>query len=238
MPNLLSRRITFGGDLVPALIASTPNIIRPTRKMNVTPIPGSSREVVDMDDAWECYDQPYTLFVGDGSIDSVQQPLRNVARVLYKDGWQELIDDFEPNYFRLAYYQGPFDVENRKTRVGKFDVSFRCRPERYLTSGKTPVVVVSGGKINNPTSFNAKPLIHITGSGSGTVSIAGQEMSFTGLVDYLNIDCDTMDVYRLSSENRNSLMSGVFPVLFEGENTITFSGGISSVTITPRFWVI
>ena len=63
-------------------------------------------------------------------------------------------------------------------------------------------------------------------------------MEFTGIVDYLNIDCDKMDVYRLSSENRNNLMSGTFPVLFEGENSITISGGISSVTITPRFWVI
>lgn len=232
------RKITFGGELVPAFIASAPNIVRPTRKMTVTPIAGSNREFVDMQDAWEAYDQKYTLFVGDGSENSIQATLEDVARVLYKTGYQELRDDYEPDIYRMAYYQGPFDVENRRTYLGVFDVSFRCRPERYLLSGSTPVDVTSGSKIINPTAFNAKPLIHIEGSGNGTLNIAGQVVTITGMIDYLNIDCDKMDVYRLSSENRNNLMEGDFPVLFEGENNITFTGGITAVTITPRFWVI
>ena len=84
MPNLLKRRITFGGELVPALIASAPKIIRAKRKITVVQVAGSNREVVDMEDAWECYDQPYTLFVGDGTEDSIQEALVSVADVLYK----------------------------------------------------------------------------------------------------------------------------------------------------------
>lgn len=236
--DLLNRRIYFGGDLVPALIASTPHIIRPVRKMTTTPIPGASREVVEMEDAWEPYNQPYTLFVGDGSEDSVQEPLNDVARVLYKTGWQVLVDDYEPDIFRMAYFQGPFDVESKKTMLGKFDVSFRCRAERFLVSGNTPVEVETGTILTNPTSFNAKPLIHVEGSGSGSITIAGQEITLTGMVDYLNIDCDTMNVYRLASENRNSLMEGEFPVLSAGNNAVEFTGGITKVVITPRYYVI
>lgn len=236
--DLLNRKITFGGDEVPALIASAPHIIRPTRKGTVTPIPGSSRELVEMEDAWESYDQPYSMFVGDGTPDSIQEALNEVARVLYKTGLQVLLDDYEPDYFRLAYYQGPFDVENRYTRLGKFDITFRCRPERFLISGNEPVTVSSGDTLVNPTAFAAKPLIHIEGSGSGTVTVAGTVMSFTGLVDFVNVDCDKMDVYRQPAENKNNLMTGNFPVLPSGENTISFTGGITSVTITPRYWVI
>lgn len=236
--DLLNRKITFGGDVVPAYIASAPHIIRPTRKGTVTPIPGSSRELVEMEDAWESYDQPYSMFVGDGTPDSIQDALNNVARVLYKTGLQVLLDDYEPDYFRLAYYQGPFDVENRYTRLGKFDITFRCRPERFLISGNEPITVSSGDTLINPTAFAAKPLIHIEGSGSGTVTVAGTVMSFTGLVDFVNVDCDKMDVYRQPAENKNNLMTGEFPVLPSGENTISFTGGITSVTITPRYWVI
>lgn len=236
MPNLLQRRITFGGDIVPALIASAPNIIRAERKMTIVQVAGSNREIVDMEDAWECYDQPYTVFLGDGSLDSIQEPLNNVARVLYKNGWQELIDDYEPDIYRLAYYKGPFDVENRKTRVGKFNITFRCRPERYLIIGSTEVSVPSGSVLTNPTSFEAKPLIHITGSGNGTLTIAGQVITIKNMVDYLNIDCDKMDVYRQVSENRNNCMEGNFPVLKAGNNGITFTDGISSVSIIPRWW--
>ena len=234
----INRKITFGGDLVPAHIAEAPKIVRPARKLTTTPIPGSNRQVVEMEDAWETYEQKYRLFVGDVSQDSIQQALSNVARVLYKTGWQVLIDDYEPDYYRMAYYEGPFDVENRRTRVGIFDASFVCRPERFLTSGSTAQSIESGYAITNPTAFNAKPLIKITGSGTGNLVVGDTTMTFTGIVDYLYIDCDRMDVYRLPSENRNNLMTGDFPVLKPGENIIAFTGGITACEITPKWWII
>ena len=233
-----NRTITFGGQVIPARIASTPKIIRATRKMTARQIAGSNREVVEMEKAWECYEQPYSLFLGDGTEDSVQPLVDAVAAVLYQDGWKVLLDDYEPDYYRLAYYQGGFEVDNRYTRLGRFDIVFRCRPERFLTAGDTPVNVPSGESINNPTAFEAKPIIRITGSGNGTLTVNDTTMSFTDILDYLVIDCETMNVYRQPSENRNSLMTGEFPVLTPGENIIAFTGGINSATITPKWWTI
>lgn len=232
------RFITFGGEVIPAHVASAPNIIRATRKMEVVQIAGTNREIVDMEDAWECYEQPYTLYVGNGSEDSIQEPLSNVARILCKTGWQELIDDYEPDVYRLAYYVGGLNSDNRFTRLGKFEITFRCRPERFLFIGSTEVPVPSGSILTNPTGFEAKPLIHVEGSGSGTLIIQGQTITIEDMVDYLNIDCDKMDVYRQPNENRNSLTSGSFPVLKAGNNSITFTGGITSVSIIPRWWQI
>lgn len=233
-----NRTITFGGEPIPAHVASAPNIIRPTRKMTVVQIPGTNREVVEMEDAWETYEQHYSLFVGDGSVDCTEAALRAVAEVLYKKGWQTLIDDYEDNYYRLAYYAGGFDAENRYTRLAKFDVVFVCRPERFLVTGSTAVTVASGGTLTNPTDFASKPLIKITGSGNGTLTVAGTTMSFTDIVDYLYIDCDRMDVYRLPTENRNNLMTGEFPVLQPGENIISYTSGITACEITPKWWTI
>ena len=233
-----NRVITFGGEVVPAKIASTPKIYRAKRKMTVTKIAGSNREVVEMEDAWECYDQPYTMYLGDGTPDCVQPMIDEVARVLYKTGWQVLLDDYEPDYYRLAYYQGGFDVNSKYTRLGKFDVKFRCRPERFLITGNTAVQVETGGKIFNPTAYIALPLIHLTGSGTGTLTVNGTTMSFTGITDYLNLDCETQNCYRVPTENKNNLMTGEFPVLSQGDNLVTFTGGITTVTITPKWWVI
>lgn len=236
--NALDRKITFGGETVPALIGSTPHIIRGTRKMTVTPIAGSNREQVEMEDAWNTYEQPYSMFVGDGSEDCIQPMIDEVARVLNKTGWQVLLDDYEPEIYRLAYYKGGLDVENRYTRLGKFNISFVCRPERFLISGNTETVVNSGDKLFNPTAYNAKPMIHITGSGNGTMSVNGTTIAFTNIGDYLNLDCEEQNCYRLPNENRNDRMTGKFPVLGSGDNLITYSGGISSVTITPKWFVI
>lgn len=233
---MLDRRLTFGGDVIPAWIATPPKYIRPQRKMTVTPIAGSNREVVEMEDAYEEYDQPYTLFVFGETEDSLEPLLDAVAEKLYKTGWQVLTDDYSSDTFRLAYFKGSYDIENRHTRAGKFDITFHCRPERFLIAGNTAVNVASGEAVFNPTANNAKPLIHIAGSGSGTLTVNGTTMSFANMLDYLNIDCDPMDCYRLPSENRNSLMTGEFPVLKTGNNLVSFTGGITSVTITPRYW--
>lgn len=235
---MLNKFINFGGETIPAWIASAPSIIRPARKMTSTPIAGTNREAIEMEDAWESYDQPYTLFVGDGTENSIQEILDDAARKLYKTGWQILRDDYDTDHYRLAYFKGPFDVENRYTRAGKFDVVFHCRAERFLISGNAEIGVETGEKIHNPTAFNAKPLIHITGSGNGTLTVNGTTMEFTGITDYLNIDCDRMDVYRLPAENKNNLMTGEFPKLKTGDNLITFSGGIATVRITPRWHII
>ena len=233
---MLDKYITFGGDVIPAWIASAPKLVRPKRKMKSVQIPGSNREVVEMEDAYEPYDQPYTLFIGDGTENSIQAILDDVAQKLYKTGWQVLTDDYDSETYRLACYAGSFDVENRDTRAGKFEVSFHCRPERFLVAGNVEVDVVNGDTLTNPTGNPAKPLIHIEGSGSGTLTVAGVMMSFTNIGDYLNIDCETEDVYRLPAENRNNRMTGDFPVLKPGNNHVSFTGGITAVKITPKYW--
>ena len=92
--------------------------------------------------------------------------------------------------------------------------------------------------MNNPTRFDAKPLLHVEGSGTVTITIAGVTITITGLVDYINIDCDRMNAYRLATENKNSMVSGTFPKLVPGSNTIATTGTVSKLVITPRFFSI
>lgn len=238
MRDLLDRRLVFGGDIIPAYFASAPAIIKPKRKMQTTQIPGSNREVVDMEDAWEPYEQPYEMFVYGEDYDSINELMDEVLMLLNKSGWQTLVDEYDTDHFRLACFEGALDSDNRSTRMGKFSVKFKCRPERFLVSGNIGVNVPTGNSLINPTVYKAKPLIHVEGIAGGTLTIGSTTITFTDIDDYLNVDCDTMNVYRLPSENKNSLMEGDYPVLKSGENIVSFTGGITSVTITPRWFVI
>lgn len=235
---MLDRRITFGGDVIDAWIANAPKIIVPERKMTVFSIPGTSREVVKTEEAWEPYDQPYSLFLGDGSKDDLQAKAHDIAVKLNKSGIQRLYDDYDRDYFRLAYFKGPVDIEDRFTRAGKADVVFRCMAEKYLISGDVATPITTGQALRNPTAYKAKPLIKIEGSGTGTVVVGSVTMAFTGIVDYLYIDCEEQNVYRLPYENRNDKMTGSFPLLAPGDTIVTFSGGITAVTITPRWFTV
>ena len=85
--------------------------------------------------------------------------------------------------------------------------------------------------MKNPTVFQAKPYIKVSGSGTGRLSVNSSlrqsPWDFTDIGGYIEID----------SEQINDRVSGSgFPILYPGYNDIVFSGGITSVTIIPR-WV-
>ena len=122
-------------------------------------------------------------------------------------------------------------------QYGEATVSFTCRPERFYKSGEDAVSVSNGDKIYNPTKFDSKPLIHIEGTGSVSVSIGGTVITAT-VTDYINIDCERMNAYRLPAENKNDQITGTFPTIKPGTNSIVITGTVTKVEITPKYFTI
>ena len=54
----------------------------------------------------------------------------------------------------------------------------------------------------------------------------------------INIDCERMNAYRLPAENRNNKITGTFPTIASGTNTVTVSGSVTDATIVPRYYTI
>ena len=63
-------------------------------------------------------------------------------------------------------------------------------------------------------------------------------MYITGLVDYIYIDCDSMEAYRQVAENKNNMISGDFPVIEPGTQAVHTTGTITDIKITPRWYTI
>lgn len=91
-----------------------------------------------------------------------------------KKGYCRLWDDFNPGEYRMAMFKGHIDVTNEAPIVGRFDLSFECKPQRFLLDGDNPVAVSSGGKLYNPTLFDASPLLKT--NGHGTITINGEQV--------------------------------------------------------------
>ena len=155
-----------------------------------------------------------------------------------KYGYCRYEEAIKPDEYRMARFVGPFTV-SASDRVGAaFDLSFDCKPQRFLKSGEIPAIYTASGRIYNPTLYPARPLVRCYGS-SGTVTVNGTPVRVTGCTAYCDIDCDLMEVYE-GTNSRNgttTLSNGIFPVLDPGENNISFSGW-SRVEVTPRWWTI
>lgn len=158
--------------------------------------------------------------------------------LLSKIGYQVLEDTYYPDYFRRGCYYGGLEVEpTSKNDAGSFDLTFMCKPQRYLVSGRTAVTVASGSVINNPTEMPSKPLIRVYGA--GTIAVNGTQLTVLASREYTDIDCELYDCYYLL-ENRNAYVTFDsddmhFPELSPGDNEVSYTG-FSEVKITPRWF--
>ena len=228
-------------------IENYPDYRKPQRKLDRYPVPGRNGDIIMMQDAWENVKQTYDIFIGDGITDhSVPVNLSGISEWLFTPkGYCELWDAFDPDHFRLAYFEGPFNLDALSVgRIGKATIEFDCKPQRYLFSGKTPVEFSSQGAVYNPTVFAAKPMVFVEGSadGDGTVTVGGTLFTITGIpASGLYIDCEEMYCYDGNGENMNShVASGTseFATLMQGSSDVSFTGDVLSVTITPRWFEI
>lgn len=156
--------------------------------------------------------------------------------------YKRLTDEYNTDEYRLGLYKSGLEVSAvRYGTAGQFTITFDCKPQRWLTSGETPVAVSSS--LTNPTDFESKPLIEVTGT--GTLGIGEYILTITGTASQtLYIDCETMEIYTLEGTVPTGASSLVsinktdFPVLKPGHNGVSVGTGLSALTITPRWWRI
>ena len=86
-----------------------------------------------------------------------------------------------------------------------------------------------------------KPYLKLNGKGTGKLTIQTANKTdvwtFTTLNGYTECDSELMNFYH-GADPKNDTVSGEgFPLLYPGNNTISFDGGITSIEVVPR-WVM
>lgn len=158
--------------------------------------------------------------------------------LLKPQGYCRLSDDYHPYEFRLGRFVSPLDFDVRfLNRGGECTLTFDCKPQRFLVDGEYQRTFTAAGTLFNITPFPAAPLITVCGSGEGEIVVGDTTVELSGISEYITLDCDIQDAYK-GALNMNDAMTGSFPLLKEGENIISFSGGITSVKIIPRWWTL
>lgn len=158
-------------------------------------------------------------------------------------GYQRLECSWQPDEYRLGYLSKDFDPDMIDELIaGRVDLTFTCKPQRFLKSGENEIIVSNGMIIINPSGFDATPIINVTGSGA--ITIKNNDGEFNIKTDRSAIiDCDLMDVYSSTGSNLNSNSIFTLPGgedkihLTDGSNTVSYSG-FSKVTIICRWWRI
>lgn len=208
------------------------------REYDTIEIPGRSGDLLIDAHRYSNVDVTYECLVPELFTAHVKA-LRDI--LLATTGYATLADSFNTDEFRKAYYTGQFEIRrvSRDGGMGSFDVTFHCKPQRFLTSGESTSTIANGGTITNPTNMIALPVVTVratAGAVNGTVTINGQTMTISQPPFYaVALDSELQSAYN-GVNNLNSYVSGEFFVLAPGDNSVAYTGNITSVEIKPRWW--
>lgn len=93
-----------------------------------------------------------------------------------KRGYCRLTDDYNPDEYRMAIYKSGLEVSPAQLKAGEFDITFECKPQRFLTSGETKVTMPGKNKLPYPyygSSGQTSRGITFTVKEDGTVVLNG-----------------------------------------------------------------
>lgn len=207
----------------------------PAKGYEMQEVPGRSGDLILDNGRYENIELTYPAFAYAQFAIAMREWL---SFLLSRNGYCKLADTYHPDEYRLAAFVGPVTVEpTDNLRAGRFDMTFACKPQRFLMSGDDVQTFSASGTIENPTLFPAKPLIQVTGSGA--VTIGGVTLTISGApVSTVTIDCERMDAYAGGANMNRYVKSNTntFPEIPPGESAITLGAGVASVAITPRWW--
>lgn len=211
---------------------------RPERKYSVHEVEGRNGDLIIDEDSFKNIEITYPAFV----VQDMPERVQNFANYMSSfKGYQRLENTYEPDTFRLAQYKSGLEVTTSgyMNREGKFNIKFNCKPQRFLKSGEIAITFTEDGNIWNRTNFEAQPLIRVYGTGAGTVGIGPYLITISEIDEYVDIDCELMDAFKGTINcNKNVAFNADSFKIPTGVNGVNFTGLITSVIVTPRYFII
>ena len=251
----ITHRLTFNGvDLrtYGLYVSGDKTFDSPRKEYTKVSIPGRSGDLIQFNGRYSNVSLEYgAILIRD--YDTNAAAIRSI--LMSPTDYCRLEDDYNPNEYRMAMFEGPLEFETLYLEAGSTNLVFDCQPQRWLKSGETATNIGSSNSITitNPTSFNAKPLFYINGRGKIVFTFTYADSTTASMTINIPsdksgkyyIDCETMDCYTTTANlnnNPNSYLTvDEFPVLKPGATTIAFtktSASISEFKVTPRWYIL
>lgn len=230
------KKFIFAGkssDEFGCFISGKSTYVKPERDVEFVDIPGRNGQLII--DKKRYKNTPYSLPLRIQGTDAKSKADQFSQFLKAQIGYKRLEDDYHPDCYRMAALIGGIEWEPFANQAMDTTLQFTLKPQAYLKSGEHQLTISSGTVLLNPTFYEALPLIRVVGT--GTLTVGDQTLTVTAAgTNYIDLDSELQNAYE-GTDNMNSNITGTLPVLYPGENGITFSG-FSSVKITPRWWTI
>ena len=206
-------------------------IIQPQERVNHITIPGREGELTQVEG--ENIYEPY--------IQTAQVTVIGAANVPAAEAWLngdgDVTFDSQPTLKQAARIINSveFTKLSRNLDLWQGDVQFYCQPIKYPVTQSDIEVTSSGTALANQGTLPAFPVMVITGSGAVSITISGKTLVIPECVSGWKVDC--LNKWILDSNNvpQMNAWTGEFPQIPTGNSSISFTGSITKIKITPNW---
>ena len=147
----------------------------PQREVEMISIPGRNGQLALDKGRFENIEVTYPAGIYADTEADFAEAVSNFRNYLCsRDGYVRIEDEYNPNEYRMGVYKSGLEVTPAMLKAGEFEITFDCKPQRWLKSGETAVTVDSGDVISNPTLFESSPMLEV--DGYGTIGFNGYEI--------------------------------------------------------------
>lgn len=214
-------------------VASRPHIPSPERRVTYIDVPG-------MDSRLRRDEGTYGDITLSVECSVLGDPVSKISAIkdwLLNAGEADLTFSHIPDRKYLAQVVNSIDFEIVLKVTSHFVILFNCRPFQYAMEN-APIIVSENMTLTNPGTVKSLPIIKVNGSDSGDLTVNGNSVSFSDIDESVILNSELQETYLDTGTeliSKNSTKTGDYPVLLPGDNTISFSGGITSLEITPNW---
>jgi len=112
------------------------------------------------------------------------------------------------------------------------------KPHAYVSGVSDIVLSASGAEVVNPYTAESEPAITVAGSGDVVMDIGGVDVELNLSDGPVTLDCEARLAHRDGVLVGGAVSLSEWPTLRPGTTTISWSGSVSNVTISPRWrWI-
>jgi len=221
-------------NTIPGLIIQElPPIIKPKLRTEITEIDGLDGSLIE-NLGYESYEKILKIGITpEANIDAINW---------YFSGSGEIVFSNEPEKYYKCSFLESLEYE-RLVTFKECEVSIYVQPFKYLLD--EPIVDITidtetSIDVTNQGYIESKPIFTFYGSGIIEISIndlAQFQVDLTNIESgSLIVDCEKQDCLDGdgSGTYRNRAMTGVFPTLPNGMNTVTYTGNLTRIIINPK----
>lgn len=220
----------INSDTITGLIISElPPISKPKMKTTITKIDGRDGDIIE-ELGYESYTKSIKVGLSKNyDIDEV---------IKYFTGFGDLIMSNEPDKVYKCQIIEKVDY-NKLLRFKTATVKFYTQPFKYKKDEPKVILNIDGETsmtVDNIGLEKSKPIIKLTGSGTVAIQLNGATVFnyiFPENETEVIVDSIQEEAY-LNGFYKNRNMTGEFPILEVGENTISWSGNLTKIEIEPK----